>query len=107
MPRQFKLLATHYIDNRLLPAGTIIGEGTDVPFLFPDGQIQHPSDQMEGLDESAQAEVDAVRARGFMPIESLPVTIDQEAPTIVIPVPAEENSDIPVTPPLTPKGGKK
>lgn len=77
MPRQFRLLAPHYIDDRLLETGTIIGEGTQVPFLFPDGTKQTPSPEMEGLEPPAQAEVEAVRKRGYHPIESLPATMEE------------------------------
>ena len=100
MPRQFKLLSQHYIDDRLLEAGKVIGEGTDVPFLYPDGTPQPPSNEMEGLDDAAQAEVAAVLRRGFVPIESLPMTME---PVDVGPVPVESPPDTPVFP----KGGKK
>lgn len=79
MPRQFRLLSTHYIDDMLLEEGTIIGEGTKVPFLHPDGSPRLPSSEMEGLDPAAQAEVDKIAARtdwGTNPVESLPVTLD-------------------------------
>lgn len=102
MPRQFKLLSQHYIDDRLLEAGKVIGEGTDVPFLFPDGSPQLPSGEMEGLDEASQAEVEAVRARGFVPIESLPTVGD--APVVVVPT-APVNESLPISAPT--KGGKK
>lgn len=62
---RFKLTAQHYIDDRLLEAGEIIGEGTSVPFLMPDGTPRPPSTEMEGLDEESQAAVDAVQARSF------------------------------------------
>lgn len=100
MPRQFKLLSQHYIDDRLLEAGKVIGEGTDVPFLHPDGTPRPPSNEMEGLDEAAQAEVEAVLRRGFIPIESLPMTME---PVDVGPIPTEAPADTPVFP----KGGKK
>lgn len=83
MPRQFRLLTQHFINDRLLETGTIIGEGTDVPFLFPDGTKQTPSPEMEGLEPPAQAEVDAVRAKaggyGIHPVESLPITMEEPA----------------------------
>ena len=78
MPRQFKLLSQHYIDDRLLEAGAIIGEGTEVPFLYPDGTPRPPSTEMEGIDEDSQAEIDAVKEKaiyGIAPQDGLPMTM--------------------------------
>ena len=73
MPRQFRLLAPHFINDRLLDTGTIIGEGTEVPFLFPDGSKQTPSPEMEGLEPPAQAEVEAVKKKHLDPITTIPI----------------------------------
>jgi hypothetical protein len=62
---RFKLLAQHYINDRLLEEGTIIGEGTEVPFLDAKGNPLPPSDQMEGLDEESQKLVDSVREKSW------------------------------------------
>lgn len=61
MPK-YRLLAQHYIDDRLLEAGTVIGEGTDVPFLDADGKPLPPTPFMEGLDKASKAETDKVSA---------------------------------------------
>lgn len=61
MPK-YRLLAQHYIDDRLLEAGTVIGEGTDVPFLDADGKPLKPTPFMEGLDKASKAETDKVAA---------------------------------------------
>ncbi len=50
---RYKLLMQHYIDDRLLEPGTIIGEGTDVPFLDADGKPLRPTAYMEGLDDES------------------------------------------------------
>lgn len=83
MPRQFKLLAQHYIDDRLLEEGMIIGEGTEVPFTLPDGTLRPPSLDMEGLSPEAKAEVEAIHKAatwGANPIEHLPLTMAEEKP---------------------------
>lgn len=54
---KYKLLMQHYIDDRLLEAGTIIGEGTEVPFLDKDGKPLQPTPYMEGLDDDSAKEV--------------------------------------------------
>jgi hypothetical protein len=62
---RFKLTAQHYIQDRLLEPGTVIGEGTEVPFLDAQGNSLPPSDQMEGLDEESEKAVEMVRARAW------------------------------------------
>ena len=80
MPRQFRLLAQHYINDMLLEEGTIIGEGTQVPFTHPDGSPRPPSLDMEGLDAATKAEVEKIQAAaqwGKNPIEHLPMTMGE------------------------------
>lgn len=80
MPRQFELLVQHYIDDKLLEAGEIIGEGTSVPFLHPDGSPRPPSTEMRGLDKASQAEVEKVQTKaggyGVNPMNALPTTME-------------------------------
>lgn len=71
---RFKLLAPHYIDDRLLEAGEVIGEGTQVPFTYPDGSPRTPSPEMEGLDEESAAAVAAVISRAYPLFADLPAT---------------------------------
>lgn len=86
MPRQFKLKSQHYIDDKLLEAGEIVGEGTEVPFLHPDGTPRPPSTEMEGLNSESQKEVDAVVQKaehGINPMEGLSSVMSPDAPTMV------------------------
>jgi len=73
---RFKLTAQHYINDRLLEEGVIIGEGTDVPFLDKNGDSLPPSNFMEGLDEPSQAMVDAVLRRVNNLFEDLSATLE-------------------------------
>jgi len=50
----FKLLAQHYIDDRLLEEGELVGDGQTVSFKLPDGSYRTPTYQMEGLDDEAK-----------------------------------------------------
>lgn len=49
----FKLLAQHYIDDRLLEEGTLVGDGQTITFKLPNGEYRTPSYQMEPLDKDA------------------------------------------------------
>ncbi len=51
---KLKLLSMHYIDDRLLDEGTIIGDDTDVLFRYPDGTPMGASTEMEGLDDEGR-----------------------------------------------------
>lgn len=51
---KLRLLSLHYIDDRLLEEGTVIGDETDVPFRFADGTPMGASSEMEGLDEEGK-----------------------------------------------------
>lgn len=50
---KFRLDAPHYINDRLLEAGHIIGDETDVPMVLPNGEPLKPSVSMSPLDEEA------------------------------------------------------
>jgi hypothetical protein len=74
---KYKLLAQHHIEDMLLEPGTIIGEGTSIPFLHKDGSPRPPTPDMEGLDEESQKAIEAVVARFMNPELSIPLTMDQ------------------------------
>lgn len=82
---KFRLLATHYIDNQLLEAGTLVGEGTS----FPNA---HPTLSMEGVDAPSAKAIEKLRTAmnvsngsdipGFMVEEMIrpaPVPVDNVA----------------------------
>ena len=50
---RFRLDAQHYINDRLLEPGHIIGDGTDVPMILPDGSPMKPSVNMTPVDDEA------------------------------------------------------
>jgi len=52
---RYRLDAQHYIHDRLLEPGHIIGDGTDVPFTDRRGQPMRPSRSMTPLDGDAKA----------------------------------------------------
>lgn len=77
----YKLLAQHYINDRLLEEGELVGEGTNNP--LPDGY--EPTDQMEVVSAAtpeekaaAEAKVEKVRKRvnGVMNLDQLSNTVD-------------------------------
>jgi len=72
---RFRLLAVHYIDDRLLEPGTEVGDGTSVPFRYPDGKMRLPSTEMEGVDEEGRAAVAAVQSRSFPLFTDLNATL--------------------------------
>lgn len=86
MARKFKLTAQHYIDERLLEPGTIIGEGTEVPFTYPDGSPRPPTFDMEGLNDESQAEIDALDAAQRFPVDAIPPMVPQGADPAARPV---------------------
>lgn len=73
---RFRLLAVHYIDDRLLDPGTEVGDGCAIPFRYPDGKMRLPSTEMEGVDEESQAVVEAVRSRSFPIFTDLNATLE-------------------------------
>ena len=54
MPK-YRLLAKHYMNDRLLDEGTIVGDETSFP--IPEGGV---TPEMEGLDDAGKAEVKKV-----------------------------------------------
>jgi hypothetical protein len=70
---QYRLLVDHYIADRLLPAGTLIGAGTAVPYTDADGNPVPPSRQMEPLNEAAAGEVSRLPGGSPFPVEELPI----------------------------------
>lgn len=50
---RFRLDAQHYINDRLLEPGHIIGDETDVPFIDEKGRPMKPSVSMTPLDAEA------------------------------------------------------
>jgi hypothetical protein len=73
---RFKLTAQHYINDRLLEEGYVIGEGTDVPFLDKNGNYLPPSDYMEGLDDESRTAVDKVLAMANKLFSDLSMTME-------------------------------
>lgn len=90
---KYRLTAPHYIEDRVLPAGTVIGEGTEFPFLLPDGTPRPPSTEMEGLDDESIAAVKAVIDK------TLPMTFQP-------PVPEPAGADPTKDPLVVTTGGK-
>lgn len=81
---RFKLLAQHYIDDRLLEPGTEVGDGTSVPFRFPDGSRMVPSTEMEGVDEEGVKAVEDVRSRSFPMFADLQMHLSGPDPTATV-----------------------
>jgi len=52
---KYRLDAQHYINDRLLEPGHVIGEGTDVPFVDRKGNPIRPSRSMTPLDAEARS----------------------------------------------------
>jgi len=50
---KFRLDTQHYINDRLLEPGHVVGDETDVPFLNRDGSPMTPSVNMTPLDDEA------------------------------------------------------
>lgn len=50
---KFRLDTQHYINDRLLEPGHIIGDETDVPMVLPNGEPLKPSVNMTPLDDEA------------------------------------------------------
>lgn len=70
---KYRLIGDHYIQDAILPAGTIIGDGTPYPFVSTDGRPVPPSAQMEPLNKAAETEVGKIRDRVMNPIDSIPI----------------------------------
>lgn len=51
---QFRLDTQHYINDRLLEAGTIIGDDTGIAMVLPNGDQMKPSVNMTPLDDEAR-----------------------------------------------------
>ncbi len=51
---KFRILSPHYIDDRLLPEGTIIGDEGVVSFRDEKGKPLVPTHEMEPLDDEAK-----------------------------------------------------
>lgn len=51
---KYRLLSPHYIDDRLLPAETEIGDETDVPFRDAKGKPLSPTSEMAPVDDEAK-----------------------------------------------------
>lgn len=56
----FKLQAQHYIDDRLLEEGELVGDGQAVTFKLPNGEYRTPTYQMEPLDDAAKKAIEAM-----------------------------------------------
>ena len=54
---RYRLRIDHVIEDRIVPAGTEVGEGTDIPF------DQAPSNQMEGVDDEGRRKVNELHQR--------------------------------------------
>ncbi len=52
---KFRLDTQHYINDRLLEPGHIIGDETDVPFVNADGSPMKPSVNMTPVDDEARS----------------------------------------------------
>ena len=64
---KYRLISKHYIHDRILDEGTIVGD--DTPFPLAEGGV---TPEMVGLDESSQAEVDAVLDKQTKPLATAP-----------------------------------
>lgn len=65
---RYKLLADHYMFDRLLPAGTEIGDGTPWPFKG------EPSMEMQGMDKASQDLINKRFAGLYSdPVQGLPL----------------------------------
>jgi hypothetical protein len=91
---KWQLDAEHHIDEMVLPAGTIIGDGTDHPFraVADDHKINRkrgdhlpPSTQMTPLDDEARKLFKSTYgedATEFDPMKAIPLTGAQGAPKV-------------------------
>jgi hypothetical protein len=70
---RYRLTGDHYINDMLLPGGTEIGDGTPFAFVDPDGRPIPPSQQMQPLNEAAEAEMRKVANRVGNPVDSIPI----------------------------------
>lgn len=52
---KFKLLSPHYINQQVLPEGTVVGDVTEEEVVFYDGL---PSTQMVGLDDESRKAIE-------------------------------------------------
>ncbi len=50
---KFRLDTQHYINDRLIEPGHVIGDETDIPMVLPNGEPMKPSVNMTPLDEEA------------------------------------------------------
>jgi hypothetical protein len=71
---RYRLTGDHFINDMLLPAGTEVGDGTPFSFVDPDGRPIPPSQQMQPLNEAAEAEAKKVADRVGNPVDSLRIT---------------------------------
>jgi len=60
---QFRLTATHYICETILPVGTLVGSGTDYPVTIP-------SIEMVGEDDAGKKAVD-LRKKSFVGLDKV------------------------------------
>lgn len=104
---QFRLTSDHHMKDasgldQVVPAGTVVGEGTNFPLY------SGPSTAMEPLDEKAQKALEkrfGEEGKPKDPIEALPLKIAPQVQAIQ-PVPAAPLHPK-VTPVMTPAGDKK
>lgn len=71
---KWKLLMPHYINDALLPAGTVVGDDCQYNFNKPDGSMHAPSLNMEPADREAEAYLEKhppKYASGQIPVEIL------------------------------------
>lgn len=74
---KFRLDTQHYINDRLLEPGHIIGDETDVPMILPNGDPLKPSVNMTPLDEDAlkvfKDTFPGVRSPNRDPLKAIPL----------------------------------
>ena len=102
---KFRLDAQHYLHDRLLEAGTEIGEDVGIPMVLPNGERMKPSVYMTPLDEEAKAlfsetfpgtklpERDPTKAiplRGTGDIAKQPGTVPAQTTPVVPPKPHQD-----------------
>lgn len=51
---KYRLDTDHYIYDRVIPEGTVIGDDTDFAFRYADGSAMPPSREMTPLDDEAK-----------------------------------------------------
>lgn len=73
---RYRLMSDHYINEAIVPEGSIIGDDTQWPFREADGKATIPSREMAPLDDEAMREFK----------KQFPDTVPPRDPTSAIPI---------------------